>query len=249
MQPSVTARLPKAWVTRTALVSGLVAIGLPLSAQAAQAGVSVKVRHRTLTVTGSNRADTLALRIAGSKLAVDVRDDGSADFQVATIGNIVMDLNDVEQIGVAARGGLDRLSVHDLSGTDVTAVDGDLATDGAQDRVLVDGTNGDDVLVASGSAGSATVQGLAALLKLTGAEAASDRLEISELSGDDVLQASGLAADAIGLTEDGGDGNDILIGGAGNDTFSGAAGDDLLIGGPGTDTLDGGPGDNVVIQD
>jgi hypothetical protein len=83
MQPSVTARLPKAWVTRTALVSGLLAIGLPLSAQAAQAGVSVKVRHRTLTVTGSNQDDTLALRIAGSKLAVDVGDNGSADFQVA----------------------------------------------------------------------------------------------------------------------------------------------------------------------
>jgi hypothetical protein len=89
MHPFVTARLPKAWVTRTALVSGLLAIGLPPSAQAAQAGVSVKVCQRTLPVTGSNKADTLALRIAGSNLAVDVGDDGSADFRIPVSASTV----------------------------------------------------------------------------------------------------------------------------------------------------------------
>lgn len=38
----------------------------------------------------------------------------------------------------------------------------------------------------------------------------------------------------------GGDGNDILIGGYGNDTLNGGRGDDRLYGGYGNDTLDGG---------
>ena len=40
---------------------------------------------------------------------------------------------------------------------------------------------------------------------------------------------------AIQLTENGGDGNDVLIGSAGNDTLTGGAGDDVLIGGAGQD--------------
>jgi Ca2+-binding RTX toxin-like protein len=74
-------------------------------------------------------------------------------------------------------------------------------------------------------------------------------LRINALRGDDVIEASGLSAGAIGLTEDGGDGNDVLIGSAGNDTILGGAGDDVLIGGPGLDILDGGTGDNILIQD
>jgi Ca2+-binding RTX toxin-like protein len=50
------------------------------------------------------------------------------------------------------------------------------------------------------------------------------------------------------LTFDGGDGDDVLVGGPGNDTLLGGNGDDVLIGGGGQDHLDGGPGDNVVIN-
>ena len=53
--------------------------------------------------------------------------------------------------------------------------------------------------------------------------------------------------DAIQLTANGGDGDDVLIGSAGNDTLTGGNGDDVLIGGGGVDVLDGGPGDNIVI--
>ena len=91
--------------------------------------------------------------------------------------------------------------------------------------------------------------GLAAQVNITGAEAANDRLTVNALGGDDTVDASGLSAGAIQLTEDGGDGDDVLIGGAGDDTLLGGAGDDVLIGGPGQDVLDGGPGDNILIQD
>ena len=62
--------------------------------------------------------------------------------------------------------------------------------------------------------------GLAAQVNITGAEAANDRLTVNALAGDDVVEASGLAAGAIQLTADGGDGDDVLIGGAGNDTLA-----------------------------
>ena len=68
------------------------------------------------------------------------------------------------------------------------------------------------------------------------------------MQGDDVVDGSGLAANAIPLVADGGQGDDVLIGGAGNDTLRGGDGDDVLIGGAGADVLDGGPGSNVILD-
>jgi len=164
-----------------------------------------------------------------------------------------MDLDDVESIAVKALGGADNVTVNDLSGTDVTNVVTDLVATGggddlAADNVIVNATNGDDAAIVTGSAGTAQVAGLAPQVTVTGAAAGSDRLTVNALAGDDVVDASGLAADTALLTEDGGDGDDILIGGAGDDTLLGGPGDDVLIGGPGSDTIDGGPGSNVVLS-
>jgi Ca2+-binding RTX toxin-like protein len=93
-----------------------------------------------------------------------------------------------------------------------------------------------------------TVDGLAAQVGITGAEAASDRLTVNLFGGDDVLDASGLAATGIGLVANGGAGADVLIGGDGNDVLIGGLGDDVLIGGPGLDVIDGGDGDDIEIQ-
>ena len=101
----------------------------------------------------------------------------------------------------------------------------------------------------SGDATGVSAIGLAAQVNITGAEADKDRLTFNTLAGDDVVEASGLAVGAIQLTANGGDGDDILIGGAGIDTLAGGAGDDVLIGGPGQDILDGGAGDNTIFQD
>jgi Ca2+-binding RTX toxin-like protein len=55
--------------------------------------------------------------------------------------------------------------------------------------------------------------------------------------GNDFLNGSGTATP---ITADGGDGNDILIGGIGDDILIGGGGADLLIGGGGNDVLIGG---------
>src|SRR5215207_9347897 len=161
------------------------------------------------------------------------------------IANIVMDLNDVESIVAKALGGVDTLTVNDLSGTDVTDVAGDLAIvgggdDAAADNVIVNATNGDDIATVAGSGTNVAVSGLAARVAVTGGVAGSDRLTVNALAGDDVVDASSLAASALLLTATGGDGDDVILGGAGNDTLLGDAGDD--------DTIDGGDGGNVVIQ-
>jgi Ca2+-binding RTX toxin-like protein len=185
----------------------------------------------------------------------DVSANGQRVRFTRNVANIVMDVNGVESIDVNAKGGTDVLTVNDLSGTGLTQVNTDLAGvagsgigDGAADAVIVNATGGDDVVQAAGGAAGVSVIGLAASVNITGAEAANDKLVIQTLAGDDVVVAIGLTADAIQLTEDGGDGDDVLIGGDGNDVLLGGAGDDVLIGGPGQDTIDGGPGNNVIIE-
>jgi Ca2+-binding RTX toxin-like protein len=170
------------------------------------------------------------------------------------VANVTMDLNDVEGIDFNALGGVDTIVVNDLSGTDVAELNTSLAAvvggggDAQADNVVVNGTNGDDVVLVFGDASGVAAVGLAAQVNITGAEGANDRLTVNTLDGDDVVEASGLAAGAIQLTVNGGAGNDVLIGGDGNDVLNGDAGDDVLIGGPGLDVLDGGGDDDVVIQ-
>jgi Ca2+-binding RTX toxin-like protein len=207
-------------------------------------------------VEGQAGVDTLAFNGANVAEAFDVSANGGRVRFFRNVANITMDLNDVEGIALNALGGADQLTVNDVSGTDLTTVNTDLAGaiggttgDGAPDQVIVNATNGDDVIVAGGAAGGASVTGLSATIGVAHAEAAQDTLTVNALGGDDVVEAPGLAADAIRLEASGGDGADVLIGGAGPDTLRGDANDDVLIGGPGLDVLDGGPGSNVVIQD
>lgn len=60
---------------------------------------------------------------------------------------------------------------------------------------------------------------------------------------EDTLDASSYT---VGITLDGGDGDDSLEGGAGSDTLLGGAGSDTLNGRGGSDTLDGGEGDDTL---
>ena len=200
-------------------------------------------------IEGRRGADTLTFNGSNVSERFDVSANGQRVRFFRNVGNITMDLDDVEQIDANALGGADALTVNDLSGTNLTGVRADLAGDGQADKVTAVATNGADVISVAGSAGNATVNGLAARTVIAGAEPNQDTLAINALAGDDVVDASGLSANVIRLSADGGDGDDVLIGSAGPDTLLGAAGDDTLLGGPGVDVLDGGAGDNVVIQD
>ena len=155
------------------------------------------------------------------------------------------DLVEDAAAGANALGGADSINVDDLTGTGVTQVALDLESapgsgvgDGAADTVTVNGTAGNDNIQVEGTGSSVTVAGLPATVTIAGAEGANDQLIVEGGAGSDVITAIGLAAGVIGLTIDGG---------AGNDTITGSAGADTLIGGDGNDTVIGGRGNDVAF--
>jgi Ca2+-binding RTX toxin-like protein len=203
-------------------------------------------------VEGQDGQDAMVFNGANINETINITANGRRVRFTRDVANIVMDLNGVDRIDFNALGGADTITIGDLSGTDVAAVNLNLAAsngqgDGALDSVIVNGTNGDDVINVGSTASGVAVTGLRAQVNITGAEP-TDKLTVNALDGDDVVSASSLAAGAIQFTADGGNGDDVLIGGAGDDTLLGGAGDDVLIGGPGNDILDGGIGNNILIQ-
>ena len=197
---------------------------------------------------GQAGRDTMVFNGANISERIDISANGGRVRFSRDVAAVTMDLNDVEDIAFAALGGNDTITVNDLSGTDVDQVDLAMSNDGAADSVIVNATNGDDVVLLNGDAAATSIVGLSARVNITATEAANDRVTVKALAGDDVVEASGLQAGAIQLTADGGQGNDVIIGGAGNDTLLGGPGDDVLLGGGGTDVIDGGDGDDIEIQ-
>jgi Ca2+-binding RTX toxin-like protein len=204
-------------------------------------------------VEGQGGFDTLQFNGANVGENINIAANGSRVLFTRDVGNITMDLDGIQQINFNALGGADTINVGDLTGTDVTQVNIDLASpagsntgDGQVDTVIVNGTAGNDVATVTSDGSGVAVLGLSASVHIAGAEAI-DQLRVNGLAGDDVIEASTLPAGAIHLTADGGDGDDVLVGSAGSDVLLGGAGDDVLIGNGGQDTLDGGPGANVVI--
>jgi len=192
----------------------------------------------TARVNGSAANESFTLSANGARLAVG-----------RGLDSTLLDANSVEHVAAFPLGGADTIAAHTLTGTGVTALNVDFGpADGLVNQLVVDGTAGDDVVTIAGSGDDLSAAGLAASVAVTHA-APDDLLRVNALAGDDVVQAQSLSAGVLLLTEDGGDGDDVLVGSAGADTIFGGAGDDVLIGGPAFDVLDGGTGSNIVIQD
>jgi Ca2+-binding RTX toxin-like protein len=158
------------------------------------------------TVEGQDGSDTLLFNGAGGAEQMDLSANGSHLRFFRTQGTVTMDTAGVEQVDVNALGGADLVTVNDLSGTDVRAVTVDLAGtlggatgDGQADRVVVNGTNGDDALRVNGDATEVTAKGFAPFVTILHPEAANDRLEVNTLAGTDSVESAGLAAGAIQL--------------------------------------------------
>jgi Ca2+-binding RTX toxin-like protein len=199
-------------------------------------------------VDGQAGSDTLRFNGADTAENIDISAAGGHARLVRDIG-VTMDLDNIETIDVHALGGEDKITVNDLTGTDVNKVNIDLGQtggggDGSADTIVINATGGNDTITVTNNNGVVTVSGLAETVTISNFEA-NDRLVINGLGGDDVINASGLSG--MQLTANGGDGNDVLIGSFGNDTLTGGPGDDVLNGNGGQDVLDGGPGNNVVI--
>ncbi|WP_128924713.1 beta strand repeat-containing protein [Bradyrhizobium guangxiense] len=207
------------------------------------------------TIEGQAGSDTLLFNGANIAETINIFANGSRAELTRDVASVTMDTDGVETIAFNARGGADKITVGDMSGTDVTQVKIDLGGvpgaaggDGAVDNIVINGTGGDDVITLSlNSHGALVIDGLASQIVIENFDF-NDTITINGLGGDDVIEASGVGPGGPHFVFDGGVGDDVLIGSAGNDTLLGGLGDDVLIGGGGIDVLDGGPGDNVVIQ-
>jgi Ca2+-binding RTX toxin-like protein len=206
-------------------------------------------------VEGQAGTDTMLFNGSGGSENFDLSANGGRVRFFRDLGNITMDLDDVEIIRLNALGGSDSTVVGDLTGTDVTKVAIDLAAvingktgDGALDSVTVNATNAGDKVAIASDGNTVVVDGLSAQVTIAHADA-TDRLVINALGGDDLIDASGLKAGKIGLQVFGGLGEDVVVGGAGNDTVDGGDGDDVALLGAGDDVFIWDPGDdNDVVE-
>ncbi len=211
------------------------------------------------TIEGQAGFDTMLFNGSGGNEIFDLSANGGRARFTRNLGNIVMDLNDVERVDLNALGGTDTITLNDMSGTEVkeTRVDlaaaiGGTAGDGAADTVIVNANNAPNTIDVVGSGTSYTVSGLANLVSVKNSEGANDRLVINGLGGNDKITATALAAGVTKLTIDGGAGHDQMFGSQGDDVFLGGAGNDFILGdngndvafmGAGNDTFQWNPGD------
>jgi hypothetical protein len=141
---------------------------------------------------------------------VDLVADGSHLKFFRQPANITMDTHSVERIDFNALGDDDVVTVNDLTGTGVKAVDVDLAAslgsttgDAADDRVIVNATNGNDKIDVSGNPDGVTARGLTPTIRVLHAEPANDSLEINTLEGTDTVKSAHLDSGLIELFVDG----------------------------------------------
>jgi RTX calcium-binding nonapeptide repeat (4 copies) len=149
-------------------------------------------------IEGQDGRDTMLFNGAAVAENVTLTANGGRLTFFRDVGNVTMDTDGVEAVAFNALGDVDNVTVNDLTGTDVTKVDLDLAGtlgggagDGAVDNVVVNGTNGDDTINIAGNGSGADVTGLAAAVSVVHADRA-DTLSVNTLVGNDNVAANGV---------------------------------------------------------
>ena len=131
--------------------------------------------------------------------------EGTGDLFTRDLGNIRMDMNGVEGLDLAALGGADSVTLHDVHGTDLTSAAVDLsvggAGDGQQDSVVVEGTDGADNVQVSAAGSAVDVTGLPLTTRVTGSDS-TDKLDVNTGAGNDTVHVSDAAAALMTIATD-----------------------------------------------
>jgi hypothetical protein len=182
-------------------------------------------------VEGGAGKDTLQFNGNGANESMDISANGGRVTLSRDVGNVKMDVNGVENINVAALGGADTITVHDLHGTDVNKVNIDLGaagggSDGQPDTVNIDASPGDKISFTEKN-GVITVSGLGSDVTISNFDPTTDKIAINGLGPTDVINTSGLGSN-VQLTANGGAVVQSTPGGVanGNDTAATATGGD-----------------------
>ena len=153
----------------------------------------------SLALAGDAANNTLAINAVGP--AAQVTLDGASSLHT-----------NLEVIEALVGDGDDTITVGDLTDTPVRLVDLDLSNTGSDiDLVTLEGTEGSDDVSITESGGLVSVTGLAAEFNIDSAAAADgDRLTVNGNAGDDQIKAVDGVENTIGITLNGGLGNDSL---------------------------------------
>ena len=142
------------------------------------------------TVEGQGGNDQLDFNASNASEEIEVSANVDRVKLTRNVGSITMDVDGIEHVALRMLGGADTVTVNDLARTGVKSVDVDLAAiagggDGAQDSVVVNGTDGRDVAQLTRSGDRVSVAGLAAEIGIVGSEGLNDTLRIQTLDGND----------------------------------------------------------------
>jgi Ca2+-binding RTX toxin-like protein len=154
--------------------------------------------HDTLRFNGSNGNENIA-----------VSANGSGDLLTRDVGNIRMDMANVEALQLVTLGGADTVTLHDLHRTALAQAGIDLSAaglgDGQPDTVVVEGSDGPDHVKVNADGNAVNIGGLAVATRLTGSEGF-DQLHVNTGAGNDTVQVSEAVNKLIGVTVDLGSG-------------------------------------------
>jgi Ca2+-binding RTX toxin-like protein len=176
-------------------------------------------------VDGQVGNDRLDFNGSGANEKIGIAANGALARLTRDIAAISLDLAAIEHVAVHSFAGTDAIEVGNLAGTAVGTVDGDLAAfggggDGLIDTVLVRGTDAADSPSIGASAGMVAFGGLAAQVRVAGAEA-QDELTLATFAGEDTISAAIGTPGPAPVNVDGGDAADVV-------RYNGTSGPDMI---------------------
>jgi Ca2+-binding RTX toxin-like protein len=159
------------------------------------------------TVEGQAGSDLLLFNGSAGAEIIQASANGGRLLFTRNVGNIIMDVDDVERVTYNALAGADSTIVNNLTGTDVTEVNVNLAGtaggttgDAVADVITINGTPAADTFNMTASAGVISVSGLIPLVRISNSEVALDDLIINGLGGIDVFNIGAGVTTLIGVT-------------------------------------------------
>jgi Ca2+-binding RTX toxin-like protein len=146
-------------------------------------------------VNGQQGYDTLDFNGADAAEVMSLSPDGRRSIFLRDLGNIRMDMSDVEKLDLTALGGTDTITIDDMSGTGFKLAKVDLSAtaggpDGAADVVNVNGTARADNVDLETERGYVVAEGLRPKTLIKGSELL-DRIQVNTLDGNDDVDVDG----------------------------------------------------------
>ena len=169
------------------------------------------------TVDGQGGADALTFNGSNIGELLHVSANGSRVNLTRNVANITTDLVGMERTLFVPRGGADVITVDDLTGTDMDAVEADFTADGVSDSLISRGTEGPDAF----KVGSTGITGVGARTRVINGDTTGDFLTVAALGGDDTIDTGIVPLGPAWVSIDGGAGTDVT-------NYAGTAGDDLI---------------------